>query len=64
MEVHQGIEHQPIEQLEQMVSTPTPEEGESGKIKKKEVNVRNSKHKDEFNECMESCNMHDGADYD
>ena len=40
-EVHQPSEHQPIEQLELMVSAPTPENVESVTMKKKKVNVQN-----------------------
>ena len=62
MEVHQPIEYHPIEQLELTVSPPTPENIESVTMKKKEVNVENTNHKDEFKECMESDNIQNGAD--
>ena len=48
---HQPIEYQPIEQLECMVSAPTPENVESVTMKKKEVNFfQNINHEDEFKE--------------
>ena len=62
MEAHQPSEHQPIEQLEPTVSAPTPENIESVTMKKKEDNVQNIDHEDEFEECMESYNIQNGAD--
>ena len=46
-EIHQPIEHEPIEQLELTVSAPTPQNVESVTMKKKEVNVLNTNHEDE-----------------
>ena len=45
-----------------MVSAPTPENIESVTMEKKENNVENIDHEDEFKECMESYNIQNGAD--
>ena len=49
--------HQPPTQLK-----PSPQNVESVTMKKKEVNVPNINHEDEFKECMESFNIQNGAD--
>ena len=70
VKVHQPIEHQTIEQLGLIISTLTSENVEPATMKKKEsvtmtkkeVNVQNINHEDEFKECMESYNIQNGAD--
>ena len=56
-EIDQSIEHQLVQQQELMVQNV-----ESVTMKKKELNVLNINHEDEFKERMESYNMQNGAD--